>query len=66
MWEQFQAMDPLLRTFIAVFALLLVWSILRALLRLATKIFSLGCAVIILIGGLILLLSNWEALFGGG
>lgn len=48
--EAFQNLDPILQAIIAIAALAVIWGILQAVLKLASKVFACGCIVIVLIG----------------
>lgn len=48
--------DEILRIVLLVAVLLVVWAILRFVLRLAMRAFSIGCLLILLLGGGLILL----------
>ncbi len=50
------SLEQLIWILIFIFALLLVWVVMRFLLRLATRIFMLGCLAIVIIGLVLLAL----------
>ncbi len=51
-----QPLDPFVKIVLFLVALVLIWVALKFLLRLAIKIFTCGCAVIVLIGAVLILL----------
>lgn len=61
--EAFQALDPIIQAIIVIIALAVIWGILQSVLKLAAKIFTCGCIVIILIGLFIALTSS--SILGG-
>ena len=56
--EAFQALDPIVQAIIVIIALAVVWGILQSVLKLAAKVFTCGCIVIVLVGLFIALTSS--------
>ncbi len=56
MWYQGMLSDPLLKVFFLILALAIGWLLIRFIFKLAMRVFMIGCAAILLLGGVLILL----------
>lgn len=56
LWLASQPLDPFLKIALFILFLVLVWVALKLLLRLALRLFACGCAVIVLLAALLVVL----------
>jgi hypothetical protein len=53
-------MDQLIDIGLLLLGLLVVWVVLRFILRLAKRLFTLGCALLVVVGIILIYLSYWR------
>ncbi len=51
--------DQMVRVGLLLLALIVIWVILRIILRLTMKIFTCGCTLIVAVGVILVLVSTW-------
>ena len=56
MWYQEILNDPLMKTVLLILALTVGWLLIRFIFKLAKRVFMIGCIVILLLGGVLILL----------
>lgn len=56
MWYQEILNNPLMQVLVFILALAVGWLLIRFIFKLAMRVFVIGCAVILLLGGVLILL----------